>query len=144
GADSAVSVTRRDTYGGTATARWARRWAATLDAERQTAASVGFVASSFALRHVENVHVSLAASLADVGSAGFTWDRTTDDQDLSWPAGRTRALQLVSWNASAHVAEGHEAVLFVGRRHGGLECTAGTCYFVQPFEGAELRLVSRF
>jgi len=35
-------------------------------------------------------------------------------------------------------------VLFVGKRRGGLACTAGTCYQVQPFEGAELRLVSRF
>jgi len=145
-ADSAVSVTRRDTYGATATARWARRWAATLDVERQTSARVGFIAatSSLGLTHFEDVHLALATSLADVGSAGFTWDRTTDPLDPSWPAGRTRALQLVSWNASARVADGHEAVLFVGKRRGGLACTAGTCYVVQPFEGAELRLVSRF
>jgi len=35
-------------------------------------------------------------------------------------------------------------VLFLGKRRGGLACTAGTCYQVQPFEGVELRLVSRF
>src|SRR5262249_46185763 len=144
-ADSTESITRRHTYGCTATARWARRWSASLDLERQTAARVGFVASTFSigLTHYEDVHLSLTTSLADAASVGFSWDRTTDELDPSWEAGRTRALQLVAWNASARVAEGHEALLFVGKRRGGLACTAGTCYQVQPFEGAELRLVSR-
>ncbi|HZM28200.1 MAG TPA: hypothetical protein VFB89_12700, partial [Gemmatimonadales bacterium] len=75
---------------------------------------------------------------------GFAWDRTTDDLDPSWDFGRTGALHLVGWNASARIAERHEATLFLGKRRGGLACTAGTCYQVLPFEGAELRLVSRF
>ena len=136
--DDNEGIPRRDTHGLTATARWARRWSASLDAERQTASRVGFIPG------YEDVHLSLTASLADAGSVGFSWDRTTDELDPSWEAGRTRALQLVAWNASARVAEGHDAVLFVGKRRGGLACTAGTCYQVQPFEGAELRLVSRF
>ena len=94
--------------------------------------------------HYEDVHLSLGASLADAGSLGFSWDRTTDPLDPSQEAGRTAPLHLVGWNASARVAEGHDAVLFVGKRRGGLACTAGTCYQVLPFEGAELRLVSRF
>ena len=88
--------------------------------------------------------MSLVATLADVGSAGFTWDRTTDELDPSWDPGRTTPLHLFSWNASARISDGNEAVLFLGRRRGGLACTAGTCYVVQPFEGFEARLVSRF
>src|SRR5206468_2016250 len=35
--DDNEGIPRRDTHGLTATARWARRWSASLDAERQTA-----------------------------------------------------------------------------------------------------------
>jgi hypothetical protein len=145
-ADSTEATTRRDTYGFSATTRWARRWSATLDVERQTAARLGFIPATFSLGlvHYEDVHVSLGASLADAGSLGFSWARTTDPLDPSQDAGRTAPLHLVGWNASARVAEGHDAVLFMGKRRGGLACTAGTCYQVLPFEGTELRLVSRF
>ena len=146
GADSTTAVTRRDTYGLDLTSRTRGGWSAKLDAERQTAERKGFIAatSSIGLTHYEDIHVSLVATLADVGSAGFTWDRTTDELDPSWPPGSSGPLHLFSWNASAHISDGNEAVLFLGRRRGGLACTAGTCYQVQPFEGFELRLVSRF
>jgi len=45
---------------------------------------------------------------------------------------------------SAALSERHTATLFFGQRREGLACTAGTCYKVEAFEGAELRLVSRF
>ena len=146
GADSTTAITRRDTYGFDVTGRWRSRWSARLDVERQTSERKSFIAatSSIGLTHFEDVHVSLVATLADVGSAGFTWDRTTDELDPSWDPGRTTPLHLFSWNASARISDGNEAVLFLGRRRGGLACTAGTCYVVQPFEGFEARLVSRF
>jgi hypothetical protein len=34
--------------------------------------------------------------------------------------------------------------LFAGQRREGIACTAGTCYVVEPFEGVELRITSRF
>jgi hypothetical protein len=146
GADSTTGITRRDTYGLDVTARWRARWSAKLDVERQTSERKSFIPAtlSIGLTRFEDVHVSLAATLADVGSVGFAWDRTTDELDPSWDAGRTTALHLFSWNASARISDGNEAVLFLGKRRGGLACTAGTCYFVQPFEGFEARLVSRF
>jgi hypothetical protein len=146
GADSTTGITRRDTYGLDVTGRWRARWSAKLDVERQTSERKGFIpaTSSVGLTHFEDVHVALVATLADFGSAGFTWDRTTDELDPSWEAGHTGPLHLFSWNASAHISDGNEAVLFLGKRRGGLACTAGTCYVVQPFEGFEMRLVSRF
>src|SRR4029077_16360625 len=125
---------------------WRARWSAKLDVERQTADRKGFIAatSSIGRTHFEDVHVSLVATLADGGSAGFTWDRTTDELDPSRPAELTGPLHLFSWNASARISDGNEVAFFLGKRRGGLACTAGTCYFVQPFEGFEARLVSRF
>lgn len=60
------------------------------------------------------------------GSAGHGWD--------NFLAGTLRAT------ISGH----HDATLFFGERRGGQACTAGTCYEVQPLEGVELRLLSRF
>jgi hypothetical protein len=71
------------------------------------------------------------------------WTRTTD-QRLSRVEPGAKPLHLVGGVFSARLSPGHEATLFIGRRRGGLSCTAGTCYEVQAFEGAELRLVSRF
>jgi hypothetical protein len=146
GADSTTGITRRDTYGFDVTGRWRARWSAKLDVERQTSERKGFIPAtlSVGLTHFEDVHVAPVATLADFGSAGFTWDRTTDELDPSWEPGHTGPLHLFSWNASAHISDGNEAVLFLGKRRGGLACTAGTCYVVQPFEGFEMRLVSRF
>jgi hypothetical protein len=145
-ADSAVSVIQRDTYGVGGRVRWRDAWTVAAEAERQTAARVGFDFNTFATirQRYENVHASLAVTRADRGSVAVAWERTTDPLDPSWDFGRTRPLHFIGWTASAHVAERHDAVLFVGQRRGGLACTAGTCYQVQPFQGVELRLLSRF
>ena len=145
--DSFTSITRRYTYGTFATVRIRGRYAATLDAERQTARRIGFTDPTFTMIGItrfENVLVSLTGSLADRGSVAVTWERTTDQLDPSSEFGRTRPLHLLNWTLSARLAERNEATLFIGKRRGGLVCTAGTCYEVQPFEGAELRLTTRF
>lgn len=145
-ADSAVSVLRRLTYGGRA--RWGIRevWSVVAEAERQTAARVGFDLQTFEIvrQPFENVHAGVTLTHADRGSLGVSWERTTDPLDPSRPAGKTRPLHFMGWTAATRIADRHEAVLFLGQRRGGLACTAGSCYEVQPFKGAELRLVSRF
>ena len=145
-ADSALSVIQRDTYGVSGRVRWHESWTVTAETERQTAARVGFDFDTFSIlrQRFENVHASLAVTRADRGSVAVSWERTSDPLDPSWDFGRKRALHFVGWTASARVAERHEAVLFAGQRRGGLACTAGSCYEVQPFKGVELRLVSRF
>ncbi|MEQ1834454.1 MAG: DUF6029 family protein [Candidatus Eisenbacteria bacterium] len=145
-ADSALSVLQRDTYGINGRVRWRDSWTIAAEAERQTAARVGFDFETFGIvrQRFENVHASLAVTRADRGSLAVAWERTTDPLDPSWDFGRKRALHFMGWTAAARIAERHEAVLFAGQRRGGLACTAGTCYEVQPFKGVELRLVSRF
>ncbi len=145
-ADSALSVIQRDTYGAGGRLGWRGIWSVAAEVERQTAARVGFDFTTFGIvrQRYENVFASLAVTRADVGSLAVSWERTTDPLDPSWDFGRGRPLHFVGWSASARVAERHEAVLFAGQRRGGLACTAGTCYQVQPFKGIELRLSSRF
>jgi hypothetical protein len=53
-------------------------------------------------------------------------------------------LDLVSGVIGARLSPQNEATFTFGRQRGGRACTAGTCYEVQPFEGVELRVVSRF
>jgi hypothetical protein len=146
GSDSTLSVTNRDTYGVLATVRLLERASVTLDAQRQTAERIGFDFETFTIepRTFENVYVSLTGAVAELASVSMIWERTTDELDPSWEFGRDKPLHLMSWTISATLAKRHYATLFMGRRRGGLACTAGTCYEVQPFEGAELRVITKF
>ena len=54
------------------------------------------------------------------------------------------ALTFTSGTVSGEIGPHFEATLFYGKRRGGLACTAGTCYKVEPFKGTELRLTARF
>jgi hypothetical protein len=81
---------------------------------------------------------------ADRGSVGVTWDRTSDPLVRSVFDGGGAYLHLVNVVLGAQLSPRQQATLTVGRTRGGRACTAGTCYEVPPFEGAEFRLVSRF
>ena len=87
---------------------------------------------------------SLNVERADFGSAAVVWERTSDPLERSVFTGGRRFLSLFSWVLSARLTPRNEATLTAGKLRGGRACTAGTCYEVQPFDGAELRLVSRF
>lgn len=145
-ADSSDSIVNRDTYGLLATVRFLERASMTLDVQRQTAERVGFDFETFTIepRTFENVFLSLRGTVAEKISVAMTWERTTDELDPSWEFGRRDPLHLMSWTIAAPIANRHHATLFLGRRRGGRACTAGTCYDVQPFEGAELWLISKF
>ena len=138
--DDVVSIADRRTYGAASTVRFLERWSVTLDLERLTARrrAVG-ISDRF-----EDLYLAITAARASFGSASFLWTRTSDPLDPSRVDPGTDYLHLVGGVLGARLGERHEATLFFGRRRGGLACTAGTCYEVQPFEGAELRLVSRF
>jgi len=45
---------------------------------------------------------------------------------------------------TARLGEHHLATLTIGERRGGRACTAGTCYDVPDFRGAELRVTSKY
>jgi len=92
-------------------------------------------------------YASLTLSRAGIGSLSGVWERSTDpeqeDPAFALEPG-VRPRNFLAGIARATLSAHHEATLFVGERRGGRACTAGTCYEVQPFKGAELRLVSRF
>jgi hypothetical protein len=140
GRDDVFGIVDHRTFGVATTTRFLARWSMAVDFQRQTAhRQAGPDDSRF-----ENVFLSWTAAAAGWGSLGMIWERTTDPVDPSLPFGKTDPLHVMGWVANASLTPRHDATLFIGQRRGGRACTAGTCYEVQPFEGAELRVVSRF
>ena len=95
----------------------------------------------------EDRYVSLTVSRAGVGSVTAASERSTDPEQEDPALALDARVDPRIFNAGivrATISEHHEATLFFGERRGGRACTAGTCYEVQPFKGAELRLVTRF
>lgn len=88
---------------------------------------------------------ALSATLAraERGSLAVTWERSTDALQAD-PERPGRPRHFVAAQLGARLSAAQDALLFVGTRRGGRACTAGTCYEVEPFRGAELRLTSRF
>jgi hypothetical protein len=124
--------------------RFRERWAVSVDVEQQEARRrlVGLPEATF-----DDHHASITTSRAGLGSVTAIWERSTDpeQEDPSLAVGdavdpRTFRAAVVQ----ATISEHHQATLFVGERRGGRACTAGTCYEVQPFKGAEVRLLTRF
>ena len=140
GRDLISFVNGSRTAGGAATVRFERGFSGHFDVERQTAEHPGALRAT----RYENVFVSAGATRANLGSLAMVWERTSDPLDRSAFGSGRAFLHLISWVANARLSPQHEATLTVGKVRGGRACTAGTCYYVQPFEGAELRVVSRF
>jgi len=140
GKDELISISDRRTAGLVSTVRIHGPWSASLDLERQAATrELAIGSESF-----EDLYLSGTVAFANLGSASVVWTRTTDPLDPSRVVPGSEPLHLVGGVIDGQLSPGHQAILFFGRRRGGLACTAGTCYEVQPFEGAELRIVSRF
>ena len=81
---------------------------------------------------VRNGYLALAWSALETWSVGTTAETTTDGRN--WLGGN------VSWQSGG----AHRLDVFVGTRRGGPACTSGICYEVLDFEGAELKLITRF
>lgn len=92
----------------------------------------------------EDLYATLGVGLADRGTVAVAWDRTSNPLVRSVWSGGGAFLHLWSGTVTAHLAPEHDATLTVGRFRGGRACTAGVCYDLPAFDGAELRLVSRF
>ncbi len=143
GFDTFASIREREIYGASATVRAFGPWSATLDLERLDAERRNLFAPN---EGWTDLYASVQLARASWGSIAWLWQRTTDpleeEPDLFGGTVDPRTYRAVT--ASAVLGRAHTLQLFVGERRGGPACTAGTCYEVQPFEGAELRLVSRF
>lgn len=144
GKDEFTFISDRRVLGGSATVRILPRWSVAADLERQDATRefVGIPSISF-----REHYGSLTVSRAGLGSLTASIEHTRDP-DQEDPAlfgdGDIDPRRFVAGIIRATISEHHEATLFAGERRGGRACTAGTCYEVQPFEGVELRLISRF
>jgi hypothetical protein len=143
GRDTFVQIVGREIYGTSATGRFLGRWSCTLDLERLDAERGSFLGPNVGFT---DHYVSAQVARAGWGSLAWIWQRTTnpDEEDPNLFGGPVEPRVYRAWNASALIGSSHTIQLFVGERRGGPACTAGTCYEVAPFEGAELRLASRF
>lgn len=142
GQDPYLGNLDRTLYGGAGTWQWSPSWSATLDLEGQRATR----RDGNSPYRYSDAYLSCTLSRAHMGSAGLVWEHTTD-KAASPPAVRGdppfRSRNFLGLYLSGRISSRQEATLFYGERRGGRACTAGTCYEVLAFKGAELRLSSR-
>jgi len=130
--DQFEAVQGRDMVGGRLTHDLPRELTAELDVEHMH--------ERRAFAKFDDEYLSFLLQHARWGSAAFIWQRTSD------PAENIDGLprHYLAGVLSAPIGQRHVVTLFFGQRREGIACTAGTCYRVEAFEGAELRIVSRF
>jgi len=147
------SLGDRSAAGGTATLRLLAGYSVTADYETLIGSRIRlqFVPAQHGFIQVADAHyvdryATLGVARAEWGSATLAWEETNDpsEEDPADFGGAVDPNTFVSGVVNAKLGAHNEATLFVGKRRGGLACTAGTCYTVQPFKGAEFRLTSRF
>ena len=96
----------------------------------------------------ENIYVGLAVSRSGTGTAGvmaeFSNDPDEKDDPQTFDVVETEPRRWVGAFASLLIGNDHEVSLFAGHRRGGTACISGTCYLVPDFNGAEMRVSSRF
>jgi hypothetical protein len=140
-----ASITDRTIAGVAGTVPFAGGLALSVDVEGLEATRIDFFGRPVAT--FDDRYVALGVTRADRGGITVTWERT-NDPDAEAPADQAspdvQANTFVAGVVNVRIGERHEATLFAGERRGGPACTAGTCYNVEPFEGVELRLTSRF
>jgi Family of unknown function (DUF6029) len=142
GSDGFGFVSRRHTLGGSALVKGRRGWSglASIQAQQATRLRDRF----------DDQYAALTLTRVAWGSAGVVWERSTDP-DLQKETSAERAArggrfiprQFLAGILQARLSSHHEVTVFYGQRRGGRACTAGTCYEVAPFQGAELRLTTR-
>lgn len=139
GKDELIRVSDRDIYGASATIRLNEAVYVTGDLQRQHATR--------AMRHFTDNYLALSGSLADRGTLSLVWEHTNDPlEEDPETAGEppVEPRDFVAGILGVRLSDQHEVTLFYGERRGGPACTAGTCYEVLAFKGAEIRVTSRF
>jgi hypothetical protein len=146
GKDLWDAIRDRTVAGGSAMAELGRGWSASATVQQLQATRASLFSAALPVSFVDR-YASATVARAGWGSLSFAWTRTDDpndedpgDTDLSHVEPNT----FLAGIASAHLGDRSTATLFVGERRSGVACTAGVCYLVQAFKGAELRLTSRF
>lgn len=144
GFDTFDFVSDRHAVGLLAGCRLPRGFSLALDAERTRSVRAPFFGAPVAF---EDRLLAFTCSRSGWGSAGVSFTRTTDPQDLPTDdlgAPTKRSVVFTGVNASAEIDARNRLTLFAGRRRGGRACTSGTCYEVPSLDGAELRWETRY
>jgi len=125
GTDDLLGETQRRTFGGQAQLPAGSMGGLTVNLQAQRYGQSGG-------DEVRNGYAALAWNLAEAWTIGSTAEAAT--------GGRTWLGGTLSWRSQASM----RLDLFAGTRRGGPACTSGICYEVLDFEGAELKLTTRF
>ncbi len=103
---------------------------------------------NFQPEKIENYFASVSYSFnSDLNvSAVFeaTSDPTLTDNPNTFPELETDTRTWLGFNSLYRISTSNSVALFVGKRRGGPACTSGICYEILDFEGAELRITTRF
>jgi hypothetical protein len=136
------AVLDRDTAGGFARLQLRPNQFFEVDLELQRRDVQTFTTAS---GRIEDRYGSLSWSWTQRFSLAVVRQTTDDPQEATDEfTGEVSRRAYDSLQASVDVFENHQIILFWGRRRGGLACTSGTCYKVQPFDGVAARVASRF
>jgi hypothetical protein len=144
GQDEAASVDAQRTFGVRAEYAWKAQLGAELSLQHQRVERAGAGGTT---EHFDNFAVLAALSKAGVLRVAALLEASNDLGETDDPFTTAVERDPVHWLslvASRDIGANHQATLTVGKRRGGLACTSGTCYVVPGFDGAELRVVSRF
>lgn len=94
-----------------------------------------------------NTFAAITLSGSPTFSLAYALERSTDLAATDDPAtpliAETKPKYWHSVVGTLELGRRNQVSLFVGTRRGGISCLSGTCYEVLPFEGAELRWISR-
>jgi len=141
--DTFSRISERKSWGGSGTARMAGDWSLTLDLERSDATRFFAPTARRRPESFADQRATLSVARASWGSLGVIGERTSDPVQRSSKRPNDDR-RFFATTVTGRLGERHTATLLVGERRGGRACTAGTCYEVQDFKGAELRLSTRY
>lgn len=136
-------IESRTIWGAASTVRSGPVWSLALELQRLDAERAGPIGPR---EGWTDWYASAELARASWGTAGVVWQRTTDpaEEDPALFDERVDPRSYLGVVVAAAIGTSHRVQLFAGERRGGPACTAGTCYEVEAFKGAELRVLSRW
>lgn len=98
--------------------------------------------------NIENYFASLSFGFTSDFNISAVFEATTEpgltDNPNTFPEIETDTRTWLGFNSLYRINTSNTVALFVGKRRGGPACTSGICYEILDFEGAELRITTRF
>ncbi|MEP1307238.1 MAG: DUF6029 family protein [Balneola sp.] len=103
---------------------------------------------SFQPEKIENYFASLSYSFNSSLNISAVFEASTEpgltDNPNTFPEIETNTRTWLGFNSLYRINTSNSLALFVGKRRGGPACTSGICYEILDFEGAEVRITTRF